>query len=83
MRQSRKQRLCVAAAACCAGVAGIVLADDIPFLKSGTSLPTRAPSSQVTSAVAAPMDSRTVQTVASAPVKFDSSSQPGLSILVR
>ena len=84
MRHQRQKKLCVAAAvACCAGVAGVVLADDIPFWGGGSSMPTRTPASAPTSVAAAPLDSRTVQTAESAAVTFDSDSKSGLCIVVR
>ena len=84
MRHQRQRRLCVAAAvACCAGVAGIVLADDIPFWGGDSSMPTRTPESASASVVPAPLDSRSVQTAESPAVAFDTESQPGLSIIVR
>jgi len=52
MRQCRRMKLCAAAAvACCAGVAGIALAHDNLFSKTGTSLPTRVPAVQAPSSV--------------------------------
>ena len=84
MRHQRQKKLsATVAVACCAGVAGVALATDIPFWGGSSSLPTRTPSSQQVSGSAASLDSRTVQTAESAAVAFDSSSAPGLAIIVR
>lgn len=84
MRHQRQRRLCVAAAvACCAGVVGVALADDIPFWGGGSSMPTRAPASESASVAAAPLDSRSAQTAESVAVRFDSDSKSGLCIVVR
>ena len=84
MRHQRQKKLCVAAAvACCAGVVGVALADDIPFWGGGSSMPTRTPAAVSSSVAAAPLDSRAVQTAESAPVKFFANEQQGLSIVIR
>ena len=84
MRHQRQKKLCVAAAvACCAGVVGVALADDIPFWGGGSSMPTRTSASESTSVAAVPLDSRTVQTAESVAVRFDSDSKSGLCIVVR
>ena len=84
MRHQLQRKLCVAAAvACCAGVVGFVLADDIPFWGGGSSMPTRTPASELTSVTAAPLDSRSAQTAESVAVRFDSDSKSGLCIIVK
>jgi len=84
MKKQRKMKfLAATAAVCCAGVTGVVLADEIPFWKTGTSEPTRAPAAQAASANAAPLDSRTAQSASSAPVAFNSSGECGTAVLVR
>ena len=84
MRHQRQKKLCVAAAvACCAGVVGVALADDIPFWDGGSSMPTRTPASASASVAAASLDSRTVQTAESTAVTFDSDSKSGLCIIFR
>lgn len=68
---------------CLLGVAVAAVAADIPFWGNGSSLPVRTPASAVVSSVAASLDSRTVQAVESAAVKFNSSRMPGLVLILR
>ncbi len=68
----------------CSLAAGLaVWADGLPFYKSGSGTTERTSSSAVVSSTSAPLDSRTVQTAASASTVFNSDGVPGMILVIR